>query len=504
MDEGSASIGAPPRHVQVLIVGGGFAGLGAAIRLERSGYLDFLVIDRGSEVGGTWRDNTYPGAACDVPSQLYSFSFALNPGWTRSYSPQGEIQEYLRRLAASSGAQDRLLLDCDLISATWDAGAARWVVETSRETFTATVLVTAFGALCEPSRPAIEGVDRFAGPVIHSARWRHDYDLAGKRVAVIGTGASAIQLVPAIADRVAALDVYQRTAPWVLPHRDRAYRHWQRVAFARVPGVQRLIRGLIYTVREVMAIGFAYRPALLGLLCRQASAHLAEQVADPQLRERLTPDFALGCKRVLISNKWYPTLQRDNVELITTPIDHITPKMIITTDGHRHPVDAIVVATGFHVTDSPAAELIKGADGRTLGAHWREFGQQAYKGTAIAGFPNCFMLIGPNTGLGHTSMLYMIESQLTYLVGALETMDRFGLATLEVRREVQDAYNRRLQRRMWKTVWLTGCRSWYLDAHGRNTTLWPGFSFAFRWITRRFDLDAYASTALEDLPGEGR
>jgi cation diffusion facilitator CzcD-associated flavoprotein CzcO len=487
-----------PPHVGVLVVGGGFAGLGAAIALERAGRRDVIVIERGREVGGTWRDNTYPGAACDVPSQLYSFSFALNPRWTRSYSPQAEIQDYLRRVAAESGALARFRFGCELLGAIWDGDAAHWKVETSLGAVTASVLVTAFGALCEPALPAIEGIEQFGGPVIHSARWRPDHDLAGLRVAVIGSGASAIQLVPAIADRVAHLDVYQRTAPWILPHSDHAYSRWQRLAFARLPGWQRLVRGVIYTVREFIAIGFAYRPALLGFLRRQASAHLNQQVADPQLRQRLTPDFAVGCKRVLISNNWYPTLQRENVELITDAIANVTADAVITEDGRTRPVDAIVVATGFRVTDSPAAELITGSEGRTLGEQWRRFGQQAYKGTAVAGFPNYFMLVGPNTGLGHTSMLYIIESQLAYLLDALANMDRFGLATLEVRPDYQQHYNDKLQRRMKKTVWLTGCRSWYLDAHGRNTTLWPGFSFAFRWITRRFDLAAYRSTASED------
>jgi cation diffusion facilitator CzcD-associated flavoprotein CzcO len=486
--------------VPVLIIGSGFSGLAAAIALHKAGRHDFVVIERGNEVGGTWRDNTYPGATCDVPSQLYSYSFALNPEWTRSYSPQAEIQDYLRRVARESGTLDRHVFDCELLSASWDANVAGWQVATSKGSYVATVLVTAFGALCEPAGPDIDGLADFSGETFHSARWRHDYDLTGKCVAVIGTGASAIQIVPAIASGVAQLDVYQRTAPWILPHRNRRYSPLERQLFRRLPGYQRLLRGLIYAVREVMAIGFAYRPRLLDLFRRQALAHLAKQVPDRELRRRLTPDFDLGCKRVLISSKWYPTLQRANVALITSPISHVRGDTIVTADGQARPVDVIITASGFRVTDSPAAELIKGSDGRTLADQWREFGQEAYKGTAIAGFPNCFMLIGPNTGLGHTSMLYMIESQVQYLLDALAVMDRYDLGTVEVRRQSQDTYNRRLQKRMARTVWMTGgCRSWYLDARGRNTTLWPGFSFTFRWITRRFDLGAYDSRAREDL-----
>jgi cation diffusion facilitator CzcD-associated flavoprotein CzcO len=483
--------------VRVLVVGAGFAGLGAAIRLARSGRRDFLVIDRGPDVGGTWRDNTYPGAACDIPSQLYSFSFAPKREWSRSYSTQPEIYAYLRRVAAESGTLDRFRFGCELLAATWDAAAARWDVRTSTGTFTASILVTAFGALCEPRRPDIDGLDDFAGEVVHSARWPADLDLIGKRVAVIGSGASAIQLVPAIAANVEQLDVYQRTAPWILPHAGHEYSPRQR-RLLRLPLARRAVRALEYATREITALGFAYEPRLLAVARRQAETHLQRQVADPVLRGRLRPDYGIGCKRVLISNDWYPALQRDNVTLVTEPIARVAPNSIVTADGLSHEADVLVIATGFCVTDSPAADLVKGADGLTLGEQWREFGQEAYKGTAVAGFPNCFMLIGPNTGLGHTSMIQMIESQLNYLLDALDVIDHYGLATVEVRVDAQDEFNERLQARMKRSVWLTGCRSWYLDVRGRNTTLWPGFTIAFRWITRRFDLEAYDSTATED------
>ena len=488
-----------PRHVSVLIVGSGFSGLGLAIKLAQSGRRDYLVIERGSEVGGTWRDNTYPGAACDVPSQLYSYSFALNPNWTRSFSPQPEIQAYIKSVAKSAGVLDHHLFDCDLLSANWDAAAGHWSVETSRGSFTATILVTAFGALCEPALPAIEGIETFAGEVMHSARWNHDVDLAGKRVAVIGTGASAIQIVPSIAASVEHLDVYQRTAPWVMPRRDRAYKAWERTAMRRVPGYQKVVRGALWTSREITALGFCYEPRILGFASKQALANLHRGIKDPALAKAVTPTFQMGCKRVLISNDYYPALARPNVELITSGIASIGPRSITTEDGVERPIDVLISATGFHVTDSPAAHLIKGADGRTLGAHWTEFGMQAYKGSTVAGFPNLFSIVGPNTGLGHTSMVYMIESQLNYVMDALAVIDRNDLATVEVRQSAQDRYNTGLQKRMAKTIWTTGgCASWYLDAHGRNTTLWPDFTFKFRKLTRKFDLDAYTSTARGD------
>jgi cation diffusion facilitator CzcD-associated flavoprotein CzcO len=481
----------PPRHVRVLIVGSGFSGLGLAIRLQQAGRTDFVVIERGADVGGTWRDNTYPGAACDIPSHLYSYSFAPNRHWTRAFSPAPEIWAYLRRLAVESGTLDRHVFDCALRSARWDQSASHWVIETSRGSVTATVLVTAFGALCEPRQPALPGLDDFAGPVFHSARWDHDFAPAGRRIAVIGTGASAIQIVPelaAIADRV---DVYQRTPPWVLPRRDRAFRPWERFAVARVPGYQRTLRTAIYWGRELTVAGFAYRPQLLGVARWVASRHLARQVAQPAFRRALTPRYDIGCKRILISDDWYPALQRANVELVTEGVREVRPHTIVSTDGTVREVDAIVLATGFRVTDNPAAELIAGADGRTLAEVWRASGQRAYKGTTVSGFPNCFLLIGPNTGLGHTSMIYMIESQLAYVLAALDTMDREGLATVDVRPDTQDRYNAWIQRRMARTVWTTGCASWYLDANGRNTTLWPSFTFRFRAMTRRFDGAAY-------------
>ncbi len=482
-------------HVKILIVGSGFAGLGAAIRLTKDGQTDFLVVERGSEVGGTWRDNTYPGAACDVPSHLYSYSFELNPNWSRSFSPQAEIQDYLRATAEKYGVLERCLFDTAVTSAEWDEGNQHWIVDTTAGVFTTNLLVPAVGALCEPSLPHIKGIETFAGDIFHSARWNHDVSLHGKRVAVIGTGASAIQIVPAIADGLAHLDVYQRTAPWIMPRHDRTYPKLESLAYKHIPGLQRIAREAIYWGRESYVTGFAFQPKILLAAQKVAERHIAKQIADPALRAAVTPKWQIGCKRILISNTWYPTLAKDHVELVTDGIAEVRPNAIVTTDGTVREVDAIVVATGFHVTDSPAYDLIKGVDGKVLGDLWRENGQSAYKGATVHGFPNMVFVIGPNMGLGHSSMVYMAEAAINYLASAVETMDRHGITTFDVRADVQADYNEGIQRRMKPTIWTNGgCASWYLDEHGNNTTLWPSFTFAFRRITRRFDVAAYRTT----------
>ncbi|MGN2636136.1 flavin-containing monooxygenase [Nocardia takedensis] len=485
----------PTRHVGTIIIGSGFAGLGLAIRLGQQGKHDYLVLERGSDVGGTWRDNTYPGAACDVPSHLYSYSFALNPNWTRSFSKQGEIQQYIRGVAERYGVLDRHLFDCDVTAARWNAEDSRWEVSTTRGEFTADTVVSAIGALCEPALPDIKGINDFEGEVFHSARWNHEADLTGKRVAIIGTGASAIQIVPAIAARVGHLDVYQRTAPWLLPRLDRPYTLAERLAFRHIPGFQRLSRAAIYAARETQVVGLAKVPALMQGFELLAKAKLRLEIRDPELRKKVTPDFRIGCKRMLISNEYYPALSRPNVDVITDGIAEVRPNSIVTKDGTEREIDALIVATGFHVTDSPTYNTITGRDGRTMSEVFDEIGQQGYKGSAVANFPNMFMLLGPNVGLGHTSMVYMIESQINYIADALATVDRLGLRTVEVRREAQDAYNADLQTKLVKSVWNTGgCASWYLDKHGNNTTLWPDFTFEFRRLTKKFDVAAYETT----------
>ncbi|QWC84924.1 NAD(P)/FAD-dependent oxidoreductase [Nocardioidaceae bacterium] len=481
-----------PDHTRVAVVGSGFAGLGTAIQLQRHGRTDFVVLEKASEVGGTWRDNTYPGAACDVPSQLYSFSFALNPEWSSSFSPQPEIQDYLRRTAAESGVLDRFAFDTEVLEATWDDEAARWRISTSRGEMTADVLVTGSGGLSEPKMPDIEGIDEFGGTIFHSARWDHDADLTGKRVAVIGTGASAIQIVPELAESVDHLDVYQRTAPWVMPRHDRRYTAVERFGFRHVPGLMRLYRTAIYWGREAYVPAFVWKPAIARPAQLMAKANIARGIDDPALREKVTPDFAFGCKRVLISNTYYPALGSDHVDVVDTGIARVTPTGIVDRDGVEREVDAIVVATGFHTTDQPIAHHVTGRDGRTLADVWSARGMAAYKGTTINGFPNLFQLVGPNTGLGHSSMVFVIESQIRYVLAALDAMDADGIAALSPTPAAQEAWTEEVRERMEPTVWNTGgCASWYLDEHGNNTTLWPRATFTFRRLLGDFDVAAY-------------
>ncbi|MGH9136358.1 MAG: flavin-containing monooxygenase [Acidimicrobiales bacterium] len=479
------------QQARIAIVGTGFAGLGMAIRLKQAGIDDFVVLEKADEVGGTWRDNTYPGAACDVPSHLYSFSFAPNPNWSRSFSTQPEIQAYLRGCADRFDIRPHIRFGHQVLDARWDEAARRWRIDTSQGRVTAQFLVAGMGPLSEASIPDLPGLDTFEGTIFHSARWNHDHDLSGERVAVIGTGASAIQLVPQIQPAVDTLTVFQRTPPWIEPRLDRDITAVEKWLFRTLPFTQRLARLGIYASRETMAIGLTRRRGLLRGVQMLARTHLRRQVRDRELRRKLTPDYQIGCKRILISNDYYPALAKPNVEVVTSSIREIGPEWIVTDDGTKHTVDTIVFGTGFHVTDMPAAQHVYGRDGVRLADAWAA-GMEAYLGTAVAGFPNFFFLIGPNTGLGHTSMVFMIESQIAYLVDALQRFERGGFDVAEVRPEVQTAFNDELQARMDGTVWTAGgCASWYLDDRGRNTTLWPDFTFRFRNRLRRFDREAY-------------
>ena len=478
-------------RARVAIIGTGFSGLGMAIRLKQAGITDFVVLERAGEVGGTWRDNTYPGAACDVPSHLYSFSFAPNPHWRHSFSAQPQIQEYLRDCASRFGVRPHIEFDAAVRESRWDDDERVWRMQTTRGEVVADVLIAGVGGLSEPAWPDLPGLSTFAGAVFHTAQWRHDHDLAGERVAVVGTGASSVQVVPEIQPVVAQLDVYQRTAPWIIPRVNRTIRPAEQRLYAWLPLLQRLVRASIYWSHETYVLGLTRRPRLTRVAERVARRQLAAQVRDPDLRARLTPDYALGCKRVVISTNYYPALTKPNVELVTAGIREVRPHSIVTVDGEERRTDTIVLGTGFHVTDVPAAHHIRGRGGLLLADAWRD-GASAYAGCAVAGFPNFFMLTGPNTGLGHTSMVVMIEAQVGYVVEALRTMTREGWATVEVRPAAQRAWTDAIQARMPRTVWSTGgCRSWYLDEHGRNTTLWPTFTFTFQRRVRRFDPAAY-------------
>jgi cation diffusion facilitator CzcD-associated flavoprotein CzcO len=479
------------REVGVAIIGSGFAGLGMAIALKRRGEEDFVVLERADDVGGTWRDNTYPGAACDVQSNLYSFSFAPNPDWGRTYSEQPEIQAYLQATADRFGVRQHCVFGADVTSARWDDAARRWLVTTSAGQFRSRVLVSAAGALADPTYPDIPGLDTFAGTVMHSARWDASHDLSGERVAVIGTGASAIQVVPAIQPIVDSVAVYQRTPAWVVPRTDHPVRPWMRLLYRSVPGLQRGVRAMLYLFREFLVIGMAKNRRLLGPVGKLAKAHLHRQVRDPKLRTALTPDYTIGCKRILISNDYFPAVAAPNAELVTAGIATVRPHSVVTRDGVERPTDTIVLATGFHVTDLPIAAKICGRDGRTLAEVWQA-GMVSNRSASVAGFPNMFLLVGPNVGVGHTSMVYMIESQVAYVDDALKTMDAEGLEVLETTPEAQQAYRDLIAEKSKDTVWLAGgCASWYLDEHGHNTTLWPDFTFRFRRLTRKLDRENY-------------
>jgi cation diffusion facilitator CzcD-associated flavoprotein CzcO len=478
-------------HTRAAIVGTGFAGIGASIAFARLG-IDHVLLERSDDLGGTWRDNTYPGCRCDVPSHLYSFSFAPNPEWSETYSPQREILAYLRRTAQQYGVTDRILYRHEVHHAAWDEVQQRWRITTSAGARSAGILILANGPLAEPAMPDIPGLSTFEGHAFHSARWPAEHDVAGKRVAVIGTGSSAIQIVPAIQSSAAHVTVFQRTAPWVLPHRNRRITDVERFLYRRFPALQRFVRGSVYWSREAVAVSMLRNGRMTERLERLARRHIARQVPDPDLLERVMPDYRPGCKRLLPSDDWYPAIQRPNVDLVTEKIVEIAPDRIVTADGSELPVDTIVLATGFRVTDNPVAQLVRGRDGRSLAQHWSSGGVRAYLGATVTGFPNLFMLGGPNTGIGHTSLVYMIEAQLAYVVDAVRVMQGRGASSVELRPGVFDAWTDEMRAKAAPTVWNTGgCGSWYLDAEGRNTTMWPDYTFRFRRRTRRFDEESY-------------
>jgi cation diffusion facilitator CzcD-associated flavoprotein CzcO len=479
------------RHVRVGIVGAGFAGLGMAIKLKQAGEDDFIVWEKDADIGGTWWANTYPGCQCDIPSHLYSFSFALNPNWGRTYATQPEIERYIQGVANDYDLRPHIHTSCAVTDARWEEDADRWHVTTEDGEYTASVLVAAPGPLSEPSIPQIEGLDTFEGTTFHTANWNHEHDLTGRRVAVVGTGASAIQAVPEIQPRVESLTIFQRTPPWVVPHRDRPITDTERRIYNALPQLQRAVRTGVYFGRELLVPGLVYRPKLMNVVQTMATKHLSKQVRDSELRRKLTPGYAIGCKRILPSNRWYPAITRPNVDLVTAGIDHVRPDGIIDADGELHQVDTIIFATGFHVTDIRIAHRITGTDGATLDEHW-DGSPQAYRGTAVASFPNLFFLVGPNTGLGHNSIIFMIEAQVQYILDALRHMEDTTTARVEVKPHAQRAYNEAIQRKLADSVWNTGgCSSWYLDRNGRNATIWPDFTFRFWGRMRRFDPQAY-------------
>ncbi|MFJ1761004.1 flavin-containing monooxygenase [Amycolatopsis sp. NPDC088138] len=474
----------------VVIVGTGFSGLGMAIQLRKEGRDDFVILEKADDVGGTWRDNSYPGCACDIPSHMYSFSFEQNPGWSRAYSQQPEIWRYMREVADKHDLRRFVRFGQEMTGARWDADENRWHVATrGGDEFVAGALVAGVGALHLPQIPELPGIETFAGPAFHSARWRHDVDLAGKRVAVIGTGASAVQFVPKIAPDVERLTLFQRTPPWIMPKGDHEMSGRARALFKAFPPAQRAYRNLLYWMLEARAIGFNGQSWVMKIGQRLAKRNIDGAIKDPALRRKVTPDYTMGCKRVLISNDYYPALARDNVDVVTEGVREVREHSVVDAAGVEHEVDAIVYGTGFHVTDAFDDLEIVGRDGRNLGKEWATEGMRTHLGITVAGFPNLFFLLGPNTGLGHNSVVFMIEAQISYVAEALRLAA--GRA-LEPRPEAQERFNTQIQRKLAKGIWTRGgCKSWYLDAKGVNRTIWPGFTWRYWLDTRKVRREDY-------------
>lgn len=481
------------RQPSVLVIGAGFGGIGAAIALRRDGVTDLTILERADDLGGVWRENTYPGAACDVPSPLYSYSFEPKPDWPQRYSGRAAIHDYLRGVAERHDLLDAIRFGAEVTEAAFDERSGKWTVHTADgRTRVADVLISAVGQLSRPAWPAIPGRDTFAGPSFHSAEWDHGVDLAGKRVACIGTGASAVQFIPEIQPKVARLTVFQRTPAWVIPKFDTDYSPIQHKLFAKVPGALSVERLGWWSIGEFVSLGLVEFPAIARVVSAIAARHLRKQVDDPELRAKLTPDYPIGCKRGLFSNDYYPALTQPNVRVETTPITEITPEGVRTEDGALHEVDVIIYGTGFKGTEFLWPMRIRGRSGRELADVWSE-GAHAYYGIAVPEFPNLFLVYGPNTNLSAGSIIYMIESQARYIRQAVRLLAEHPGHHLEVRAEPERAFNTTLQQRLDRTPW-NFCTSWYRTASGRITNNWPGTVSSYRRRTRKLVREHFALT----------
>ncbi len=480
-----------PKKPSVLIIGTGFGGIGMAIQLKKAGYNRITLLEKADSVGGTWRDNTYPGAACDVQSHLYSYSFEPKHDWSRKFGGQAEILDYMEYCVSKHGLDNHIEFNRAVTSASFDGQSNQWQVTTeSGHQYTADVLVTAIGQLNRPAMPAIPGLDRFKGSWFHSARWNHEVDLAGKRVAVIGTGASAIQFVPEITTKVAQLDLYQRSAAWVLPKPDRRFTPFEQRLFQKLPFWDRAYRALIYWKNESRALAFTRFSWILDLFSRQAKKEANRWVTDPDKLKNIIPDYRIGCKRILISNDWYPAINQPHLDLITEGVSHIDETGVVSANGKHRKVDAIIFGTGFKASEFLSPIQVTGRHGQSLNDAWAK-GSKAFKGMTVNGFPNLFILYGPNTNLAHNSILYMLESQFRYVISALDALSQYPGEAMEVREEAQTRYCQVVQDGLSGSVWDSGCTSWYLDEHGRNTVNWPGFTFSYRFATRSADTTDY-------------
>ncbi|WP_288352471.1 NAD(P)/FAD-dependent oxidoreductase [uncultured Marinobacter sp.] len=475
----------------VIIIGTGFGGLCMAIQLRNAGIETFTLLEKASGVGGTWRDNTYPGAACDVQSHLYSFSFEPKHDWSRKFGLQPEILDYMQHCVEKYDLAGHIQFNREVASAVFNEATNTWTVTTTDgESQTADIIVTATGQLNQPAWPNIPGLDTFAGTTFHSARWDHNHDLSGKNVGVIGTGASAIQFVPEIVPKVGALSLFQRSAAWVLPKPDRPFYKWEQALFQKVPAWDRIYRSLIYWKNESRALAFTRFNSLLELFAWQAKRFAKHQVRDPEKFRHLIPDYKIGCKRILISNDWYSAVDQSHVELVTTGIERVVEEGLITTDGALHRLDTIVLGTGFAASDFLSPMEITGRNGASLNQAWAT-GSEAYKGITVSGFPNLFMLYGPNTNLAHNSIVYMLESQVRYVLGCINTLSATPGTAMDVKPDRLKTFSEGVQTKLKDSVWESGCHSWYLDSDGKNTVNWPGFTFTYRKATREVNPDDY-------------
>lgn len=477
---------------QVIIVGSGFAGLGAAIKLREAGITDFIVLEKANELGGVWRENTYPGCACDVPSALYSYSFAPNPNWSRVFAEQAEIKAYLQKVAVDYGVIPHIQMQKEMLDAAWDDSATLWRISTPQQHYQARFVIMACGPMHEPVYPNIKGLHDFKGAIFHSARWRHDIDLTGKRVAVIGSGASAIQFVPKIQPKVAKLVLFQRTPQWVLPKMDQTVSPLMQGIFKRLPLTQLAMRGTIFSVFETLN-GSMHHPKIMQQIQRLALFNIHKTVKDPILRKKLTPDFIIGCKRVLQSNEWYPAITQANVDIVFDGVREIRANSIVGDDGVAHDVDVIILGTGFEVSAPPIAKRVRGRTGKSMADVWQG-SPEGYMGTMVAGCPNGFLMFGPNLAVSSSAFL-IIEAQLTYIVDALKQAQQHNLKVIDVDPARQAQFNDTVQAALQNTVWNKGgCQSYFIDVNGRNSTLWPWSTLEMRKQLSHFNLDEYIVT----------
>ena len=489
-------------QTDIVIVGSGFGGIGMGIKLAETGRRNFLILEKANDLGGAWRDNSYPGCACDIPSYLYSYSFEHNSKWSRVFAPYNEIHEYIRECASKHSVEDHIRYNSCVVEMCYNDAAARWTIKLDDGVLIdARIVISAMGGLSIPSIPTLEGIETFKGEAFHSAEWDHSVDYRNKCVAVVGTGASAIQIVPTIQPDVASLSVFQRTPPWIMPKSDSEITPKQQAWVAKNQWAQELMRKALYVYLESTAIGMIWNPDMMEDMAKKGRKHIKDQIKDPELRTKVTPDFKVGCKRTLLSNDYYPALTQDNVNLVTDHISHVTETSIVTQSGTEHPVDIIVYCTGFRVTEPFVDVEVYGKGGRSIKDDWKN-GAEGYYGVMASGYPNFFTIVGPNTGLGHNSMIYIIETHIRYISACLDWMAQDGLAEIDVDQKAQTRFNDRLQKRFEQTVWSTGCDSWYQTDGGKNTAIWPYFSFHLRDKLSRIRKQDFNRLRFEDVTAE--